>query len=69
MGVDPASSPLDGRGRFRGIANLTVTDGSALPTSASVNPSLTIAATAFRAGTLLSEELRHTVQNADASHA
>jgi hypothetical protein len=34
-----------------------------------VNPSLTIAATAYRAGTLLAEELWHTTQHADASHA
>jgi choline dehydrogenase-like flavoprotein len=49
MGVDPASSPLDGECRYRGVANLWVTDGSALPMSAGVNPSLTIAANALRA--------------------
>ncbi len=65
MGTDPARSPLDQRGRYRGLANLTVTDASALPTSASVNPSLTIAATAFRAGTLLGAELGQTRHNAD----
>jgi choline dehydrogenase-like flavoprotein len=50
MGVDPATSPLDEVCRFRGVANLWVTDGSALPMSAGVNPSLTIAANALRAG-------------------
>ena len=55
MGVDPATSPLDGDGRFRGVANLWVTDGSALPTSAGVNPSLTIAANALRAGERIAE--------------
>lgn len=48
MGTDPAMSALDGDGRFRGYANLHVVDGSALPTSAAVNPSLTIAANALR---------------------
>ena len=49
MGVDPRTAPLDGDCRFRGIDNLLVTDGSALPRSAGVNPSLTIAANALRA--------------------
>ncbi|MBK6488851.1 MAG: hypothetical protein IPF98_18845 [Gemmatimonadetes bacterium] len=33
MGQDEATSPLDDRGRFRGLDNLYVADGSALPTS------------------------------------
>jgi choline dehydrogenase-like flavoprotein len=49
MGVDEATSPLDGDCRFRGVDNLWITDGSALPMSAGVNPSLTIAANALRA--------------------
>lgn len=49
MGLDPATSPLDGQCRFRGIDNLLVVDGSALPTSGAVNPSLTIAAVALKA--------------------
>jgi choline dehydrogenase-like flavoprotein len=49
MGTDPATSPLDHECRFRGVSNLWVTDGSALPMSAGVNPSLTIAANALRA--------------------
>jgi len=49
MGVDPATAPLDGWCRYRGLDNLLVVDGSALPTSGAVNPSLTIAATALRA--------------------
>jgi choline dehydrogenase-like flavoprotein len=69
MGHDARLAPLDPRGRFRGIANLTITDASALPTSASVNPSLTISATALRAGTLLADELSATRQNADISVA
>jgi choline dehydrogenase-like flavoprotein len=49
MGPDPASAPLDEHCRLRGVANLWVTDGSALPMSTGVNPSLTIAANALRA--------------------
>jgi choline dehydrogenase-like flavoprotein len=49
MGVDPATSPLDGYCRFRGLENLLVVDGSALPTGGGINPSLTIAAVALRA--------------------
>ena len=50
MGADARTSPLDGDGRFRGLDNLYVTDGSALPRSAALNPSLTIAANALRIG-------------------
>jgi choline dehydrogenase-like flavoprotein len=53
MGVDPSSSSLDEYCRVRGIANLWVTDGSALPMSAGVNPSLTIAANALRAADVI----------------
>jgi choline dehydrogenase-like flavoprotein len=50
MGRDPGSSALDEYGRFRGLDNLYVTDASALPRSAGVNPSLTVAANALRIG-------------------
>jgi choline dehydrogenase-like flavoprotein len=53
MGTDPATSALDPNGNFRGIDNLFVTDGSFMPTSAALNPSLTIAANALRIGTFL----------------
>ncbi len=49
MGPDPATAPVDQHGRFRGVPNLWITDGAALPMSGGVNPSLTIAATALRA--------------------
>ncbi len=49
MGLDPRTAPLDGDARFGGVTNLLVVDGSALPRSAGVNPSLTIAANALRA--------------------
>lgn len=53
MGEDPELAPLTPDGRFRSLDNLYVTDGSALPTAAGVNPSLTIAANALRVGTAL----------------
>ena len=49
MGTDAETAPLDDGCRFRGVDNLWITDGSALPMSAGVNPSLTIAANALRA--------------------
>lgn len=54
MGADPCTAPLDEHGRFRGIDNLYVADASALPRSAGVNPSLTIAANALRVGAHIS---------------
>jgi choline dehydrogenase-like flavoprotein len=50
MGADPSRSALDENCRFRGIDNLFVVDGSFMPTSAALNPSLTIAANALRVG-------------------
>jgi choline dehydrogenase-like flavoprotein len=57
LGCDPRTSPLDEWGGFRGIENLYVADGSALPRSAAVNPSLTIAANALRTGTHIMDRL------------
>ena len=53
MGESPETAPVDGNYRFRGIDNLMVVDGSVMPTSAGLNPSLTISANALRAGQLL----------------
>jgi choline dehydrogenase-like flavoprotein len=50
MGTDPATSALDENCQFRGVDNLYVVDGSFMPTSAALNPSLTIAANALRVG-------------------
>jgi len=47
-GTSPQESALDPDCRFWGVDNLYVLDGSALPTSGGVNPSLTIAANALR---------------------
>jgi choline dehydrogenase-like flavoprotein len=50
IGRHPKTSPLDEFGTFRGLDNLFVADGSALPRSGGVNPSLTISANALRTG-------------------
>ncbi|MEO6850600.1 MAG: GMC family oxidoreductase, partial [Mucilaginibacter sp.] len=53
MGMNEKTSALDENCRFRGIENLYVTDGSVMPTSAALNPSLTIAANALRVSDLI----------------
>lgn len=49
MGHDPAVSVLNGHNQVHGIPNLFVTDGSAMASSGSVNPSLTYMALTARA--------------------
>jgi choline dehydrogenase-like flavoprotein len=56
MGRDPRTAPLDVDCRYRGIDNLWVVDGSCMPTSGGVNPSLTIAANALRVGSTIANE-------------
>lgn len=48
MGTDPAASVVDPFGRTHDHPNLWICDASVLPTSAAVNPALTIAALALR---------------------
>jgi len=50
MGNNPATSVVDSHCRSHDHPNLFVVDASVLPTSAAVNPALTIAALALRAG-------------------
>jgi len=50
MGKDSNTSALDEFCQFRGVDNLYVVDGSFMPTSAGLNPSLTISANALRVG-------------------
>ncbi|MCZ8178439.1 MAG: GMC family oxidoreductase [Rhizobium sp.] len=50
MGSDPAKSVVDSFGRSHDHRNLLIVDASILPTSAAVNPALTIAALALRSG-------------------
>ncbi|WP_422047853.1 GMC oxidoreductase [Shimia sp.] len=55
MGSDPKQSVVDSFGRSHDHPNLFITDASILPTSAAVNPALTIAALALRAGRHIAE--------------
>ncbi len=48
MGTDPAVSVTDAQGRVWGLSNVVVADASALPSSGSTNPALTVAANALR---------------------
>jgi choline dehydrogenase-like flavoprotein len=58
FGRDPATSALDPDCRSHEVDNLYVVDASFFPSSAAVNPALTIAANALRVGTHLAERLR-----------
>jgi choline dehydrogenase-like flavoprotein len=53
IGDDPATSACDDRHELRGHPGIFVTDGASVPTSLCVNPSLTIAALAERASSIL----------------
>lgn len=53
MGTDPATSVVDPWCRSHDVENLYIMDASVLPTSAAVNPSLTIAAITLRSATHL----------------
>jgi len=50
FGVDPKHAVVDAECRMFGISNLFVVDGSVLPTSLGVGPTLTIVANALRVG-------------------
>jgi choline dehydrogenase-like flavoprotein len=56
MGKDPKTSVLDPNCKFRGVQNLYVVDGSFMPTSGGVNPSLTIAANALRVADYIQDQ-------------
>lgn len=55
IGDDPATSALTPDHELRGSPGLFVTDGSAVPTSLTVNPSLTIAALAERSSLAIAQ--------------
>ena len=55
LGEDPATSVCDTFGKAHDLDNLYICDASLLPTSAAVNPSLTIAALALRQADHLKE--------------
>jgi choline dehydrogenase-like flavoprotein len=55
-GNSPADSVVDAQGRVHGMNGLYVSDGSVLPRSSRVNPSLTIYAWALRCADLIARE-------------
>ena len=55
MGLDPLSSVVTPDLRSHDVPNLWITDASVLPTSAAVNPALTVAAHALRVAHRISE--------------
>lgn len=57
LGQDPARSVVNVDCRSHDLPNLWITDASVLPTSAAVNPALTIAALALKAGAALRHEM------------
>jgi len=59
-GSDPTHSVVDATGRVHGMDNLYVVDGSVLPRSSRVNPSLTIFAWSLRVSDLLTRDLKET---------
>jgi choline dehydrogenase-like flavoprotein len=63
-GNDPTHSVVDAAGKVHGMDNLYVVDGSVLPRSSRVNPSLTIYAWSLRVSDLLN---RHATEVSDAS--
>ena len=56
FGSAPRRAPLDVDCRMHGVHNLFVVDGSFMPTSAGVNPSLTISANALRVAARIRED-------------
>lgn len=55
MGGNSQTDPLDENCGFRGLENLFVVDGSFMPTSSGLNPSLTISANALRVGETIAQ--------------
>lgn len=64
FGTDPKTSVLDANCKAHDLDNLYVADGSFLPTSMGVNPSLTIAANALRVADVIAA--RHHLEHREA---
>ena len=58
FGRDPKNSALDTNCKAHELDNLYVVDGSFFPSSAAVNPALTIMANALRVGDHLIERMK-----------
>ncbi len=57
MAADPAHGVTDGNGRYYGVSNLSVHDGSLFPTSIGANPQLSIYGITARLASRLAEHL------------
>ena len=57
MGTDPATSVVGVDGRAHDLDNLYLADASVFPSSGATNPTLTIAANAYRVADRLAERL------------
>lgn len=64
-GDDPADSVVDAGGRVHGMRGLYVADGSVLPRSSHVNPSLSIYAWGLRLGASIAAGQRHTAPHTE----
>ena len=62
-GTDPSESVVDANGRVHGMHGIYVADGSILPRSSRVNPSLTIYAWGLRVGDLVARQLQRASQS------
>jgi choline dehydrogenase-like flavoprotein len=60
MAADPRQGVTDGNGRYHGVANLSVHDGSLFPTSIGANPQLSIYGITARLASRLAERLGKT---------
>jgi choline dehydrogenase-like flavoprotein len=69
FGTDPATAPLDPLCKAYDHDNLYVVDAGFFPSSAALNPALTIAAQALRVGESLCRRLGHGVQEAPSVNA
>lgn len=69
MGDDPEHSVVDAQGCVHGMQNLYVVDGSVLPRSSRVNPSLTIFAWALRVAATLARNKEENSHDTHRRHA
>lgn len=63
FGDDPETSVLNSNNRSHEVENLYVVDASFFPSSSGINPSLTIAANAFRVGKVIHKQLQSLKKN------
>mgnify|MGYP000391869370 CR=1 FL=1 len=67
FGTDPTSSVLDPDCKAHDLDNLYVADGSFMPSSMGVNPSLMIAANALRVADIIADHKEAAAENREVS--